>query len=655
MKSLSGFLYISILIPFIIIGFNACKEAPKNLWEVNSPSGNVKIALHLSDDVSEYGTQLTYSVAHFNDNKETVAIEKSPLGMVMSDEQYVSNLKFSTAGQPVVIDETFTMLSGKFSEISSVANELTVSFQNENQKTIELIMRAYDDGVAFRYNFPDKGEMVTLIEEKTGFNLPDNGKAWMHAYDTIAPWAPGYERFYQNAIDIGTPSPDNRNGWSFPMLFYANDIWTLISDADLDENYCGMHINDTPTNGLYTLRFPEENEAYDQYVQKPSMQYPFMTPWRFIVVSTQIGEVLESNMVNVLSPPNTVDDVSWIKSGRASWSWWSDNPSPRDYDKLKHFVDFAADMGWEYSLVDANWNEMEGGNMQQLAAYANSKDVGILVWYNSGGPHNVIMEGPRDKMHEREARRAEFKKLQEWGVKGIKVDFFQSDKQGVIKQYHDILKDAAEFHILVNFHGCTLPRGWSRTYPHLLTMEAIRGGEAYRFERQYPDYGPVHNTIIPFTRNVVGPVDYTPVTFSDAKYPHKTTFAHELALSVIFESGITHFADHADVYAAQPDYVIDFLKAVPAAWDETKYLSGYPGDHVVIARRKGAAWYIAGINGLTEDKTVELDLSFFERDLKGYIIKDGAAAREFSHADITSGGTLSVTMSKYGGFVLRLE
>jgi hypothetical protein len=297
-----------------------------------------------------------------------------------------------------------------------------------------------------------------------------------------------------------------------------------------------------------------------------------------------------------LAAPSEISVTDWIKPGVSSWSWWSEGSSPRDYDKLKSFVDMAAEMGWKYSLVDAGWEKMEGGNLSELASYANSKGIGLLVWYNSGGPHNVVEASPRDLFFDADIRKKELKWLKEIGASGVKVDFFQSDKQKIIKLYLDILKDAAEAEIVVNFHGCTLPRGWSRTWPNLLTMEAVRGGEAYRFDRKFPELSPAHHTIIPFTRNVVGPVDYTPLTYSDNRYPHITTFGHETALTVIFESGIQHLADHQKVYRNQPEYILEYLKHLPAAWDETRFIAGRPGEMVILARRSGEKWFIAGIN-----------------------------------------------------------
>ena len=260
-----------------------------------------------------------------------------------------------------------------------------------------------------------------------------------------------------------------------------------------------------------------------------------------MIVADAATRILESDLVLDLSPPARDSDWSWVKPGRAAWSWWSKSDSPKHAEQLNAFTDLAAEMGWEYALVDANWNLMQTGTIDDVVAHAKAKGVGLILWYNSGGPHNIVTEAPRDRMTTREARRAEFAKLRDWGVKGVKVDFWHSDKQDRIQQYRDVLRDAAEFHLIVDFHGCTIPRGWSREFPNLVSMEAVFGAEQYKARAEMSKNGPRHNTILPFTRNVVGSMDYTPVTFSDSKFPHTTTDAHELALAVVFEFGRAAF------------------------------------------------------------------------------------------------------------------
>jgi hypothetical protein len=302
---------------------------------------------------------------------------------------------------------------------------------------------------------------------------------------------------------------------------------------------------------------------------------------------------------------------------------------------------------------------MDNGNVHDVLRHAKARGVGVLLWYNSGGPHNIVTEKPRDTLTQRPVRRFELELLKKWGVKGIKVDFFQSDKQNVISLYHGMLQDAADFQIMLNFHGCTLPRGWERTWPHLMSMEAVRGAECYIFDPKYPERAPVQNTILPFARNAVGPMDFTPVTFSDNKYPHLTTVAHELALSVVFESGWLHFADKAEAYLSLPAAPKEFLKRVPVAWDDTRFVAGHPGQFVVLARRKGNTWHLAAVNGQNEPRSLEIPTKSWLPDGRYEMVRigDGADARSFdSQAQpLEPGGNINIKLAPRGGFVATLK
>ena len=531
--------------------------------------------------------QLFYSVSLADSNESRVVLSPSPMGILRNDGNFVTRLSFKEASAIASINESFELPSGKQIRIENRANELTLTFINQEGKKIHVVARAYDDGIAFRYVFPDQDSgKYTVEEEVTGFAIAGAGKTWIEPYDKVTMWTPAYERYFENGIPIGTSAP-SIEGWAFPALFNTENAWILLTEAGADSTYFAAHLQQDAGNGLYTIRMPEPTEADSMISSKPSSVLPWSTPWRVAIIGKKLSTIAESNMVVKLNPPAAFDDASWIKPGRASWSWWSTPSSPKNYRVLKDYVDLASEMGWEYSLVDANWDLMEGGTIEQLVKYANTKNIGILMWYNSGGPHNIVTERPRDIMFDPVTRKEEFKKLAAMGVKGVKVDFFQSDKQHIIGLYFDILKDAAENHILVNFHGCTLHRGWNRTWPNLISMESVRGAENYGFDSLYPVKAVWHNTILPFTRNVTGSMDFTPVAFTNQNFPHLTTYGHELALSVVFESGILHMADRASSFRSLPEAPKTFLKNVPVAWDETILLDGAPGEFAVFARRKG--------------------------------------------------------------------
>jgi alpha-glucosidase len=459
----------------------------------------------------------------------------------------------------------------------------------------------------------------------------------------------------------GTASP-LAGGWDFPALFKTGGgrAWALVTESAVDDRFAASHLDGAAPGGAYRVRLPDPAEGEGVGAAEPSSPLPWTLPWRVVIAGATPARIFESTLVDDLAPPAVLSDASWVKPGRASWSWWSDDDSPKSESALDAFTDFGAAMGWEYSLIDANWNLMDPVALDRIRAHAREKGVGLLLWYNSGGPHNVVTEQPRDRMHDRNVRRKEFATLRDWGIKGVKIDFWQSDKQDRIQQYLDTLRDAADFQLMVDFHGCTLPRGWERTFPHLMSMEAVPGAEQYKFNPKYPAAAAWHNTVLAFTRNVVGSMDYTPVTFSDSKYPHLTTSGHELALSVVFESGIQHYADSVKAYQALPADAIAFLKMLPAAWDDSRLLAGEPGTLVVVARRKGSDWYIGGISGTETPQTVTVDLSALGTTAgRVSTITDGAGPRDLLIGGLVKGtsgeGKLTVTLLPRGGFVARVS
>ncbi len=639
----------SLLFFFAITTLFSCSNT-KN-WTLKSPNGNLEVVVKITDD-----SQLTYSVNYRNNKSTQTAIEKSLLGIEREDADF-STLEFTGIEREMNIQDSYTLITGKQLKNSSEYNGFQLSFKNPQGNKLDIYFRAYNEGIAFSYGFPEEdSKHHRVTKELSSFNLGE-GFAWMHAYDTVSVWTPGYETYYELKIPIGTTAPAIKNGWAFPMLFESNGLWILVSEAGFDGSYGASHIEPDCSHGKYSIRFAEETEAHGYFENTQYNTLPWRTPWRYIIVSDNLAEIVESNLVTHLAKPNQLEDISWIQAGRASWSWWSINDSPQDYKLLVPFVDMAADMGWEYSLIDANWDLMKNGNVKKLVDYANKKGVGLLLWYNSGGKHNVVPERPRDLMDDRIVRRAEFKRIHDLGIKGIKVDFFQSDKQPVINQYIEILEDAADYELLVNFHGCTLPKGWRRTYPNLLSMEAIRGAECYIFAKEYPVRGPSHIATIPFLRNVVGPTDYTPGGFSDNNLPHLTSYGFELALPVLIESGITHIAERPSALYSLPGYIIDFFKELPVVWDETKYLSGYPGEDAVLARRSGERWYIGGINASIDPKDFNLDLSSLNCSGKTYrLIADGEDNKSFALKEgMLETESISVHSLGLGGFVCVIE
>ena len=630
---------------------------------MTSPNGQVKISVRQAEVGAQANLaagRLTYRVEHGAEGQRALVIQDSPLGLRLQGIDLVDGLRVGEPGAPKFIEEAYEMPHGKRRQCHNRANQLTLPLSGVDGTPLGLLLRAYDNGVAFRYVLPGPaGRKLTLEAEATGFALAPDARLWAAPSDKATTYSPAYETYYENGMATGTPSPTEL-GWSFPVLVRTPaNRWALITEADVRPSFCGTRLASTAPGGIYRIALPDPAEGNGTGAVQPSSTLPWEMPWRVIVVGDSPGVAVESTLVTDVCPPSRLTDVSWVKPGRVAWSWWSDNPSPQDGAKQRKFVDLAAEMGWEYVLVDANWDIMDNGNIHDVIRHAASKGVGVLLWYNSGGPHNVVTEKPRDTLTYAPIRRFELDLLKKWGVKGIKVDFWQSDKQNVIGLYHELMEDAASRQIMVNFHGCTMPRGWERTWPHLMAMEAVRGEECYIFDPKFPERAAGQNTITPFTRNAVGPMDYTPVGFSDNRYPHRTTFAHELALSVVFESGWLHFTDKAEAYLALAQPAQDFLKAVPVAWDDTRFVAGEPGEFIVLARRKGDTWYLAGVNGQDRPREERLRLTgwlptgryAFTR------IGDGPTAREFStdQTTVESAQDLSVKFLPQGGFAATLK
>ena len=621
-------------------------------WRIQSPDGKIEVTVNQD---KEKGNGLSYSVRYLEDSNAKEVVKSSRLGIIREDAEFSGNLNFLNLETQLNNLHDYTMVKGKRLKNKVYSNRMVLSFENEDQKSLNIVFEVFNEGVGFKYEFPDSSDEIhTAVEELTEFAMPV-GNAWIQSYDTLNTWSPSYEYGYSPKMDIGTQAPLT-TGWGYPALFETNGLWALVTETGIDGSYCGSHLSADCSGGVYKVEYSFEWENYGQWEAKPKHTLPWETPWRIVIIGNNQGDIVESNLVMHLADAQKIEDASWIEMGISSWNWWGDHDGGKKYNSLKKFVDFSNEMGWEYSLVDADWHSMEGGSLEQLADYAEGKDVGLMIWYNSGGPHSRVMDvGPRNMMHIPEIRRAEMQRIREMGIRGIKVDFFQGDKQGTMQYYIDIIEDAADYHLLVNTHGCTIPRGWDRTLPNLVSMEAVRGAELYSYA-PYAKRALWQNTILPFTRNVLGSMDYTPVTFSDysEETPHLTTNAHELALSVVFESGVQHFADRVESYRQQPQQVVDFLKNVPVIWDDTRFIEGYPGEYIVLAREREGMFYVAGINGKIEDRDVELDLSFLEEDREYdiHLIKDGDDSRSFSFETlkITGKQKLAVDMLPGGGF-----
>ncbi len=616
--------------------------------KVQSPNAKINVAIFCEQngDTGNWYLQVNYS----DNGKVSEVIPMIDLGISRSDQDFSKNLKFLKAGKPVLITEQYNSLHGKKSQCSNSANETAVSFENPGKAQMNIIIRAYNDGVAFRYEFSGKEGSFIIKDELTSYNIPSDTKRWLEK------WNRANEGLYSVMNDDNT-----QQGWCYPALFNApdNTCWYLIHEADVNRSYCGSKLSNTTDKSKYKITFPDPGDGNGLGETTPTISLPWKSPWRVIIIGS-LKDIVESTLVDDVSPPSVVKNTDWIKPGLVSWNYWSSNHGTKDYKIVCEFADLAASMDWPYTLLDWEWDAMgNGGNLEDALKYIHSLGVKPLMWYNSGGPHTGVPSTPRDRMLTHENRVEEFTKLKKMGVAGVKVDFFESEKQDMIKYYLDILDDAARFEMMVYFHGCIVPRGWSRTYPHLMTLEAVRGAEWYNNGPDFTTTAPEHNTILPFTRNVVGAMDYTPVTFTNSQFPHITSYGHEIALSVVFESGLQHLADRPEGYYQLPDAARTFLKEVPNSWDDTKLLEGYPGRNVILARRKGEMWYIGGISAERRERTKTISFDFLPEGIKYKLtlITDGKHDKDITtkYLVVEKSGTVDVILLRRGGFAANLK
>ena len=615
------------------------------------PDGHLEVAFELDDaGIPQYSVEY--------DNKSV--IKPSTLGLIVGDESFAENLTLEKTSETEKVTDSYTMLLGKQKDCTYTANRKVYTLKNADGKTLQIIFQVSNDGVAFRYALPDASDgTLSVTEEKTTFGFDTKSQSWLHPMQPgKSGWngtQPSYEEHYVTG-PVGEPSPLSE-GWCFPALFKTpEDIWVLICDSDVDENYCATRLAKDSPDGVYHLDFPHprEHRGTDDPVA-PTITTPFESPWRVLIIGDTLNTLVSSTLMTDVAAPCTLENTDFIKPGKAAWHWlrYSDNSATLEY--ADSYLDFAAKMKWQYMLIDCNWDQLIGyEKMAEFVKKANAKNVDVILWYNSNGPWNTAPMTPKNKMYDPEIRRQEFEKLQKMGVKGVKIDFFGGDKQATMKFYLDIFKDAADYGIMVNCHGATIPRGWQRTYPNLATMESVMGMEYNTFDQNNTNQEPQHCCILPFSRNVIGSMDYTPTVFNRRIRSVRlvTTPTFELALTVIFESGIQHLGLSPDEYDMMPEYVVSFLQQVPTVWDETRLLDGYPGEFVVMARRTGDTWYIGGINGSGEEKEVTLDLSFLG-NATATMISDGPD-RTFVQTTLDNSGLQQqmITMPTNGGFTI---
>ena len=547
------------------------------------------------------------------------------------------------------IDETYELASIKKSKVRYVANEAVFSFTQQGKTIYDVIFRISNNDVAFKYKMYPQGETLSCVvkQEVTGFAFPDGTTTFLCPQSKpmggFARTSPSYETSY-TADDVA-----GKNGWgegyTFPCLFRNGDNgWVLVSETGVNGGYCASRLLGHK-GGVYTIGFPQEGEANGNGTVSPGIALPGETPWRTITVGKTLAPIVETTV-----PFDVVKPLYPAKGeytyGRGSWSWIIGMDGSTNYKEQLRYIDFSAAMGYQSVLVDALWDKQIGRDkIEELAKYGKDKGVALYLWYNSNGYWNDAPQTPRGIMDNAIARRKEMKWMQSIGIRGIKVDFFGGDKQMTMQLYEDILSDANEYGLLVIFHGCTLPRGWERMYPNFASSEAVLASENLHFSQGSCDNEAFNATLHPFIRNTVGSMDFGGSALN--KYYNAdnaprgsrrvTSDVYALATAVLFQSPVQHFALAPNNLTDAPSWAIDFMKEVPTTWDEVRFIDGYPGKYVILARRHGDKWYIAGVNAQKETLKLKVNLPMFS---------NGEKVRLFSDDKALQGGVKQIEIGK---------
>lgn len=607
--------------------------------QITSPDGKLVVT------VADMDGRPSYSVSYDN----VLFLKPSPLGIIANIGDFSSGMSLEKNVSTNKIDETYELASIKQSKVRYVANEAVFSFTQQGKTIYDVIFRISNNDVAFKYKMYPQGETLSCVvkQEVTGFAFPDGTTTFLCPQSKpmggFARTSPSYETSY-TADDVA-----GKNGWgegyTFPCLFRNGDNgWILVSETGVNGEYCASRLLGHK-EGVYTIGFPQEGEANGNGTVSPGIALPGETPWRTITVGKTLAPIVETTV-----PFDVVKPLYPAKGehtyGRGSWSWIIGMDGSTNYKEQLRYIDFSAAMGYQSVLVDALWDKQIGRDkIEELAKYGKDKGVALYLWYNSNGYWNDAPQTPRGIMDNAIARRKEMKWMQSIGIRGIKVDFFGGDKQMTMQLYEDILSDANEYGLLVIFHGCTLPRGWERMYPNFASSEAVLASENLHFSQGSCDHEAFNATLHPFIRNTVGSMDFGGSALN--KYYNAdnaprgsrrvTSDVYALATAVLFQSPVQHFALAPNNLTDAPAWAIDFMKEVPTTWDEVRFVDGYPGKYVILARRHGDKWYIAGVNAQKETLKLKVNLPMFS---------NGEKVRLFSDDKALQGGVKQIEIGK---------
>lgn len=623
-------------------------------FAVFSPDRKLKVNVFLKDKSVKY-------TVSYNDK---IMLEESPLGLITNESDFSKDLSFVEKKEQE-IRESYFEKKIKQSMVNYAANELISTYETPKKEKFSIIFRVSNNDIAIKYTLAQNGETArcVVLKELTGFKFPQETTTFLTpqapAYSGWMKTKPSYEEGYEPDAPLGKKSRFGI-GFTFPSLFHVgNRGWVLLSETGVSSLYCGSKLSDPTPDGVYSIAFPEKDENNGLGSAEPGISLPGETPWRTITVGENLKPIVETTVAfDVVKP--LYEPHKELKFGRATWSWllWQD-PSI-NYADQKTFIDLSANLGYEFVLIDAAWDVNIGRErIAELSRYAKSKNVELCLWYNSNGFWNDAPQSPKNLMNTSFARKKEMAWMQSIGIKGIKVDFFGGDKQETMQLYEDILSDANDYGLAVIFHGCTLPRGWERMYPNFAGSEAVLASENLIFTQHANDTEAYNATLHPFIRNSVASMDFGPVLLNkrhnrnnDGGSIRKTSETFQIATAVVFQTPIQNFGITPNNLTDMPDYIIDFMKNVPTTWDETVFIDGYPGKYVVLARRSGEKWYIAGINAEKAEKKIKVKLPMLVEKNYSIITDKKDKSPQFQTLKGNKKGEFTLTIQPEGGVVI---
>lgn len=640
---------------FALFGFSL-SVLPISAAVIQSPSGLISV----TTSVSPTGTPM-YDVKY--DGKSVIL--PSNLGLVTDFGDYTSGLKETCVVQNP-LDYSYNQDKIKKSHVEVKATRAFVTFEGDDGREVIIEWHVADDGVAFRYLIPrklEKGSM-RVMKEGSSFSFPQHSKAFLTSQsDAMVGWKrtkPSYEEIYFVDVPLDTPSQFG-HGFTFPALFNTPEgIWALVTETDVDGYYCASHLSDF-RDGTYSIAFPMNEENNGNGTVEPAVALPGSTPWRVMAIGNTLAQIVETTLPwDLVEPRYTTSRPG--RPGKGTWSWilWQDGSI--NFEDQKTYIDFAKELGFDNVLIDNWWDTNIGEEkMEELISYAHRQGINPILWFSSSGSWNDIEQGPVSRMDRPIVRKKWMKWMQDNGVNAIKVDFFGGDKQETIRLYEDILSDAADYGIDVVFHGCTLPRGWERMYPNFVGAEAVLASENMIFDQGFCDSEALNATLHPFIRNATAIMEYGGSFLNkrmnrgnDGGNIRRTTDAFQLAVAVLFQNPVQNFALAPNNLTDAPAVALDFMKSVPTTWDDTKYIEGYPGRYVVLARRHGEKWYVAGVSNLEKSVALELSLPMFEKGNRLTLINDDKKGEPVkSEFTVVNPDNVKVRLNPGSGFILQ--